>query len=387
MNKKILFSLMALSGILVSCNSGSGSNSVPNETMNVKVTPNSSGVCSNVNSPCVSVTVCSTGNLNCTTVNNILLDTGSYGLRVFDSALGSSTVNSLTPIRNGSNPIGECVTYGDGSQNWGGIYFANVKLSSDAIASNVPIQVINSNFNTPPSACGNATTSPNDFGYNGVLGVGVYKRDGGRYYSCNGSNCSATYSMPSNQQVANPVAMLPENNNGITIHFEPISSTGGINIGGTVNFGVNTNYLNTVTTSNVYTADLSQGLPLFNANYNSTNYLAFLDTGTNTLAMSNSGLPSCASPYNDFLCPQNTTNLSINNINSNGTAIPSVISIANTMTLLSYNQSAYNNLGSTLPFGEGNLLDYGLPFFYGKNIQLVFEDSQSNLGTGPFWAW
>ena len=43
--------------------------------------------CGYVNEPCVSVIVCNPTNTNCVTVDNILLDTGSYGLRVFASAI------------------------------------------------------------------------------------------------------------------------------------------------------------------------------------------------------------------------------------------------------------------------------------------------------------
>src|SRR4051794_15179060 len=40
-----------------------------------------------INKPCVSVTVCTPGTSTCQTIHDILLDTGSYGLRVFKSVL------------------------------------------------------------------------------------------------------------------------------------------------------------------------------------------------------------------------------------------------------------------------------------------------------------
>src|SRR5579862_3889947 len=45
-----------------------------------------------VNEPCVTVTVCTpglTGSGHCTTIGNVLLDTGSYGLRLYRSVLGN----------------------------------------------------------------------------------------------------------------------------------------------------------------------------------------------------------------------------------------------------------------------------------------------------------
>lgn len=388
MNKKQLILLFFIFN-LTSCNSGGSSegSQTPNQPMKIAVSQNNSGVCSNVNSPCVSLTICDTNNNNCSIVNNVLLDTGSYGLRIFNTVLNQNTLNNLSSITSGGNPVGECVSYGDGSQNWGNIVAANVQLSSDALASNVPIQIINSNFLTPPSACNNATTSPTDFGYNGVLGVGMYTKDGGNYYVCSGNNCNTTINLPSSSQVTNPISMLPSNNNGLTISFNQIGSNGASNVNGTVNFGVNTNSQNTIQASNVYPADLSQGIPFFNSNYNGNSYLSFLDSGTNTLAISNSGITQCSNPYTGFLCPSNSLNLTFNNYNSQGASIPSNINIANTISLINSGNSAYNNLGSILSFSGANLMDFGLPFFYGKNIQIVFNNSTSNLGNGPFWAW
>ena len=40
-----------------------------------------------LNKPCVSVTVCTPGTSTCQTIDDILLDTGSYGLRIFKQAL------------------------------------------------------------------------------------------------------------------------------------------------------------------------------------------------------------------------------------------------------------------------------------------------------------
>lgn len=390
--KKIIYILT--SGILAislfGCNSGGGSGSGggdPMQSMNIKVTPNLTGVCSNVNSPCVSVTICDNNNQNCSTVDNVLLDTGSYGLRIFSSLLNQNTINALNPIKNNNNPIGECVSYGDGSQNWGQVVSANIQLSSSAIASNVPMQLINSSWNTPPSSCSNATTSPSDFLYNGVLGVGVYVQDGGQYYICNGSNCNTSYSMPTNQQVANPIAFLPSNNNGITISFPNISNSGDNNVTGVLNFGVNTNTQNTVTTNNVYQANLSQGLPLFSSTYNGNSYYAFLDTGTNTLSLTNPNVTQCGSPYTGFLCPSSQTTLNLSNLNSQNQPIPTTINIANTISLLNTGNSVFNNIGTSLSFSGANIIDYGLPYFFGKNVQIVFNGANSNLGNGPFWAW
>jgi hypothetical protein len=135
------------------------------------------------NLPCVSVTICSIANPNtCQTINNILLDTGSYGLRIFQSVITSSVLSGLVPVTNGSYQLGECVEYGDGTSDWGSVQYAYVQLAGEAKVG-VPIQVINAGFSTPPSPCQAPNsipdTSPSNTGFNGILGVGFLAQDCG----------------------------------------------------------------------------------------------------------------------------------------------------------------------------------------------------------------
>ena len=47
------------------------------------------------NEPCATVTICQPGTGNCSTINNILIDTGSYGLRITDIAQPEQRLKSL----------------------------------------------------------------------------------------------------------------------------------------------------------------------------------------------------------------------------------------------------------------------------------------------------
>ena len=146
---------------------------------NVMVITVNGSLCSNnsyVNKPCVSVTVCTPGTSTCQTIDDILLDTGSFGLRIFKQAL---TV-PLTPENSGnSGSFAECVQYADGSSDWGPIQIASVILGNEP-AVQVPIQVIDSTFGIVPIACQNADQSPADAGFNGILGVGLFAQDCGQ---------------------------------------------------------------------------------------------------------------------------------------------------------------------------------------------------------------
>ena len=64
---------------------------------------------------------------NCQTINDIILDTGSYGLRIFNQALSVP----LPQVSNGSGSIAECTVFGDGSALWGPVQTASVFLGGE----------------------------------------------------------------------------------------------------------------------------------------------------------------------------------------------------------------------------------------------------------------
>ena len=131
-----------------------------------------------VNKPCVSVTVCTPGSTTaCQTINDILLDTGSSGLRIFKQALTNPNV-ALTPVTSGTGLLAECAQFADGSSDWGPVQRADVRLGNEP-AVQVSIQVIDAAFGTVPPGCGIPDTSPAAAGFNGILGVGLFSQDCG----------------------------------------------------------------------------------------------------------------------------------------------------------------------------------------------------------------
>lgn len=169
--------------------------------------------CGYINEPCVSVTICEVGSTSrCRTVNNILLDTGSYGLRLFNC--GISSLNLATETVNGRE-VAECVSYADGSQDWGPVKKADIYLAGQK-ASNANFQYVDANYSTAPNSCSNRENNPALVGFNGILGVGLFKNDCGAncvtsasyglYYTCSGTSCTAS-TMTLANQVANPVSL------------------------------------------------------------------------------------------------------------------------------------------------------------------------------------
>ncbi len=126
------------------------------------------------NKPCVSVTICSPGTATCQTIDDILLDTGSTGLRLFKQVI---TV-PLTQTSVGGSQLATCVQFADGSADWGPVKLADVVLGGEP-AVTVPIHVIDAAFGTVPSFCGVPETTPSAAGFNGILGVGLFVEDCG----------------------------------------------------------------------------------------------------------------------------------------------------------------------------------------------------------------
>ena len=97
-----------------------------------------------------SVTICAPGqSTGCQTIDGVLVDTGSTGLRVLSSAV---TLPLPQQVGTSGAPIVECAQFLDGF-TWGPVQTADVKLAGEQ-ASAVPIQVIDERaFPNIPTAC------------------------------------------------------------------------------------------------------------------------------------------------------------------------------------------------------------------------------------------
>jgi hypothetical protein len=79
-----------------------------------------------INEPLVAVKICSPGHTQeseCQVIRNILLDTGSFGLRVFKSAINSNvelTSNTVSVPSFGTYDLAQCAIFGTGA-TWGPI--------------------------------------------------------------------------------------------------------------------------------------------------------------------------------------------------------------------------------------------------------------------------
>jgi hypothetical protein len=341
-----------------------------------------------LNEPCVSVTICNpNAPTSCQTINGILLDTGSYGLRIFNQAL---TI-SLKQVASGTGSLAECAFFGSGAY-WGPVQMADVYLGGEPKVS-VPIQIFNSSYATVPGACSSLLSpyqSPSTAYFNGILGVGVLVYDSQAYFSCTGSSCTATTAALTDQ-VQNPVVSLPTDSNGLMVQLPSITSGGATAANGNLVLGIGTQTNNVPSGVTAYPANLSAEFITTVTGTTHAYRSSFIDSGSNGLffnpisASQASLLPtSCTST--GWFCPSTIQNLSATNTGSTGSPSDLVsFQIAN-ITQLNAGNNAFNDIGATI-VPPADTFDWGLPFFYGKNVWIGIEGQTSTLGIGPYWAY
>jgi hypothetical protein len=349
-----------------------------------------------LNEPCVSVTLCAPGTAICQTVGGLLLDTGSTGLRVFSSVLTTPGLRSgLTPVTAAGAPLAECIGFVDGSSQWGPVVLAELGLGGEARVS-VPIQLADSSYQTPPSACAGADTSPQAAGFNGILGLAQWTEDcgagcaastsNGLYFACGVAGCTPSRA-PLASQLQNPVFHLAEDNNGFVVKLPPVASGGAAAVEGQLVLGVGTR-ANNSPPAGLTVLPLDANLE-FSTLLASSSGAAFADTGSNGYffaAPSGSGLVECADAAG-WYCPAATLSLQATNSPKVGSGSRvTAFQVGNFDSLTAPTSVGVSALlGGTAAAGTG--FDWGLPFFLGRDVYHLIDGASSGLGLGPAMAY
>ena len=346
------------------------------------------------------VTICVPGTATCQTIDHIVVDTGSTGLRILASQLTLNLPNSMNAS---GQPIANCIQFADNTYQWGPIAKADIKMAGE-VASAVPIQIVGpANFPAPPNDCtagGTPVETISDLGANGILGVGLFRQDCGPacasptsppaiYFSCPASGCSIA-SVSVAEQLQNPVWTFPQDNNGFLIVLPQIAEGGAASVSGSMIFGIGTQSDNALGSAQAQAAD---GFGNFTTTFNGTKYSSsFIDSGSNGLFFLDSattGLPDCSRQEAGFYCPASTTSLTAINSGPNPIASATTVSanvafsVANAVTLFSSGNNAFNDVGGSNP----GAFDWGLHFFFGRTVFVGIEGQRSAAGTGPYWAY
>jgi hypothetical protein len=340
-----------------------------------------------VNEPCVAVKVCAPGTATCQTVDGLLLDTGSYGLRIFKQALTVSLPAVAAP---GGGSLAECVQYADLSADWGPVVTADVVLGNEP-AVRVPIQVIDATYGTVPPTCPSPETAPTAF--NGILGVGVFAEDCGptcpaaanMYFSWSGTATTAV-AVDAPLQVQNPVAALPVDNNGVIVSLPAVPAAGAPSVDGALVLGIGTRTNNVPTSVSALALDAAGNFQTTLDGGSALNN-SFVDTGSNGLFFAPPSAIAACSAALGWYCPSTTLSFGATNGPSPGypgTRLRTNFQIANIETLAAHN-AVFANVGGSAVQNAG--FDWGLPFFLGRSVYLGMTGRTSALGNGPTLAY
>ena len=348
------------------------------------------------------VTICEPGTSNCQNIDHLLVDTGSVGVRVLESVL----TLSLPDAKNaGGQTLAECSGFIDGSSAWGPLKTADVKLGGET-AAGLTVQVIGvKSFAIPASCTGTALTDVQTLGAHGFLGIGIFRQDcgsacalaarspsnPGQYYAC--ASACAVASVPLDQQMPNPVAAFPVDNNGVIIRLPSLSASGVPSVSGQLIFGIGTRDNNGLGSATLIPLD-AYGDAITTFPVGGTAYLSFIDSGSNGLFFLNSAttkLTQCTGAgFTDWYCPSSTTSLSATLAAVSGGDARVDFRVANLLRLPASSNALDDVAGPMVGFGSDPAVpgfDWGLPFFFGRSVYTAIESQSTPAGVGPFIAF
>lgn len=351
-----------------------------------------------VNVAYVSVKVCAPGGASaCVTVDHVMVDTGSSGLRLLASALGTGLSLPAATAGNGQ-ALAECVRFAVG-YSWGAVRRADVHLGGES-ALDIPVQVISdATLGTPPADCGSSGTPMNDAPSllaNGILGIGHAVADCNRvscgsandrttYYTCTAQSCTGL-ALPASKQVSNPVAAFAVDNNGSVLRLPAIDAKGAVNVAGTLTFGIGTQSNNALGSTTIQRLDPENYT--FATIFDGRSHVGFIDSGSTFTTFTDHAIAECID-FSGFYCPDTTLDLKATNIGADGTSVEVQFSIANVETLASESPdaTAVNDVAAISPGGttvNDDTFDWGLSFFYGRSVFTAIEGRMAAGTVGPW---
>src|SRR5208337_4342780 len=349
------------------------------------------------------VTVCVPNTSTCQTIDHVLVDTGSSGLRLLSSVL---TIPLPQQNDSSGNPLDECYVFLDGYV-WGPVSLADISITGEKAAS-APVQVMIPDSVSPPvpSTCSNRSIGQNlgnsvsALRANGVLGLGFFQQDCGVtcttanevYYDCPASVCSPT-DVTLSQQVPNPVTMFSLDKNGVLMFLPSVPPGGVATISGTLIFGIGTQTNNALQSATVYTVpDSGANMGAITTTFNGVSYpSSFIDSGSSGIFFLDNAtthIPTCTVQNLLWYCPTPSTgNLSATNQGTNGNQGVVTFNIENANTLLNTDYSAFSTLGAPQRIPQPGSFDFGLTFFFGKDVFTAIENMNTPGGLGPYVAY
>ena len=338
----------------------------------------------------VSVTLCEPGTERCATVDDVMVDTGSTGLRLEASAVPDWL--RLPPfLGSGGHPLAECLRFVHDTA-WGALHRADVRLGG-LTARALPLQVIDDGGGPQPAACPRSDASPTS---NGTLGLGqhpldcqgaceqkpeapgVFVADGSGWMPLRG-RVDPAYRLP------NPVSFLPVHDDGIVIEMPAPPGGAAREVAGTLTFGVGTADDNRLGASTRLDLDAAGR---FTTVFRGESYPeSYIDSGTETYIFRDDGLPRCRDRAWAY-CVEPRRALAAELVGRNGTRVPVDFTVGDDRARRERRAGASDDVAEAAEPGSAAFV-WGAPFFLGRRVSLVMDgrgvpDSPGLVG--PFYA-
>ncbi len=338
----------------------------------------------------VRLTVCDPGTDHCATIDDIMVDTGSTGLRLEASAIPSTLTLPAFTGPDGK-PLAECLRFVH-DDAWGPLYRADLRIGG-LIAENLPIQIIADDAQPRPAGCPESTATPTS---NGTLGIGPHLLDcqgacaqdtnqPGVFVENSGSWLPFRGAVPAESRLPNPIASFPQHANGVVFDLPAAPYDGAAEIVGTLTFGVDTASNNQIRGAQILRIG---DTGLFTTYYGGVDYAeSYIDSGTETYILADDGLPRCAGMAWAY-CASPSRTLEAAMIGVDGRKVKVSFTIGDYQGALDRHVGAWGGFAEAAD-SSSKAFVWGAPFFFGRRIALVFDGKTTDDGKdppGPFYA-
>ncbi len=322
----------------------------------------------------VSVTVCEPDTARCATIDNVMVDTGSTGLRLEASAIPPSL---RLPAFFGpeDRPLAECLHFVHDTA-WGLLHRADLHMGG-LTARDLPIQIIADGGQLQPAECPVSTVQPTS---NGTLGIGPWLVDcpgdceqdpghPGVFVESEGKWTPVRGSVPRAYRLPNPVSLFPEHDNGVAFDLPSPPTGGAERVVGTLTFGLDAASDHQLDGAPMLSID---GRGRFVTLYGGRSYPdSYIDSGTETNLIPDGDMPRCEGmPWAYCASPERILDATL--VGQGGTSLAVRFKVGDYRGALDRHVGAWNGFAEASEQSSRAFV-WGAPFFLGRRVYLVLD--------------
>ncbi len=322
----------------------------------------------------VQVTVCAPGTQSCTTIDDVMVDTGSTGLRL-DASVVPSWLRLPAVLGPNRKPLAECLHF-VADDAWGPLERVDLRIGG-LTAAGLPIQVYEDAAALQPASCPRSEVQPTS---NGTLGIGPHLTDcqgqcrqpeaHPTYYECEKARCAPIEgSVAEPYRLPNPVAFFDRHDNGIVFDLPDVAGAGAFESVGTLTFGVGSDDGDRLRSAAIVRLDERGRFATLYAGEAFPD--SYIDSGTETYIVPDDALPRCPGMPWAFCAAPTVTREAV------------VVGRDGVRTVLAfrvgdYRQIRQRGLGASAEIAEAarprsGAFVWGAPLFLGRRIAVVLE--------------